>query len=167
MVGGLSYLVADNHKQDLNLQTFQSAIETHSQELKKQSLNHEKLELSYARTKESIEKDKIKEENKKSERQKILDSFRKDLNVLSQKALDSIRNCEYPNDMVPIYQNYSREVKNLYDEKLEGIKDDELKGEITSLMYKEFSDFDVEFKKSLEKATERITESLLNTQSEQ
>ena len=86
--------------------------------------------------------------------------------MLSEKALDSIRNCEYPNDMILIYQNYSKEVKNLYDEQIEGIKDEELHEEITTLMYKEFSVFDVEFKKSLEKATERITESLLNSQSE-
>lgn len=94
--------------------------------------------------------------NSKSDKEKTITDFQNSLIRLRILSIDSIKSCEYPDEMITIFNNYSSAARNLYQKQLDSGADDTTDSELTSVMYREFQKFDLEFKKSLDEVTERL-----------
>lgn len=96
----------------------------------------------------------------------IINEFKNSLSKLYSEALDSISRCEQPQEMVIIFQNWSRKVKELYDSRMAAATDESSKSHITSIMFDESARFDTRFHKYLKEAEDKAVRQLLRSESE-
>ena len=82
--------------------------------------------------------------------------FKTSLRSVTSAAIDSLKECKYPAEMVKILQNHSIRSRLLYEEELRKLPKDAPKGEITSAFYEEAAYFNTEFQQYLKEAEERV-----------
>ncbi|MCH5239178.1 MAG: serine/threonine protein kinase [Muribaculaceae bacterium] len=82
--------------------------------------------------------------------------FKTSLRSETSEAIDSLKECKYPAEMIKILQNHSIRSRLLYEEELRKLPKDAPKGEITSAFYEEAAYFNSEFHRHMKEAEERV-----------
>lgn len=101
------------------------------------------------------------EDNNNTINRKIIEDFRIAYLKLNKEALDSIKSCDYPYEILDVFRNFSSKIKDLYEHTIETISDETVKAEILAIYFQGASDFDKEFYKYLKQAEDRVNQRLL------
>lgn len=163
LVIGACILIAVTGQEDSRLQKveeMESAIDSHSQELKEQEKALGVLGASYLNTKDSLNKETEKARDIENRNKLEIESFKKSLESITQISLDSLRKCKFPMEMLSIFDNYVFQVKKLYDERINNTEDESLKSAYTAIMTQEFRTYDEVLQEAIREGTERVNESM-------
>ena len=154
-------LIRYNQEQNHKLEEFTTAINTRVNELKLQKeaseMRSETASLTDYPEASLIPEADIGQDADK----KILSEFKTAYKELSDLALDSIKACEYPNEMSIIYSNYTQRVKELYEYALTRCNDEKTRDELTSIMYRDEARVATQFLEYIKEAEKRINSVLL------
>lgn len=90
------------------------------------------------------------------EENKTISLFKNSMSRLRITAIDSLKKSGNPKEMLLIFNNYHLQAREVYRKQIEDAGNKVLETELTSELYKEMEEFEMEFNKLMEEAVERI-----------